>query len=172
MPWNFSFVLEGRLAGMAAPDRSRGGLRRVVSYLVEHGFGGIVSLTMRGLDERIVREAGLCSSHIPVVDFTAPSLEQMVALVAFVNKVAQQQRPTVIHCGAGIGRTGTALACYLVSDGAAPDAAMERIRELRPGSIETEDQEALVRRYGEWLSAHPEAAKLNNSAAARFRSEE
>ena len=172
MPWNFSFVLEGRLAGMAAPDRSREGLRRVVSFLAEQGFGGIVCLTMRGLDERIVREAGLRFFHIPVEDFTAPSLEQVAALVAFVNEVAQQQQPTVIHCGAGIGRTGTALACYLVSDGAAPDAAMERVRELRPGSIETEEQEALVRRYGEWLSAHPEAAKLNNSAAARFRSEE
>ena len=172
MPWNLSFVLEGRLAGMAAPDSSREGLRRVVSYLAEQGFGGIVSLTMRGLDERIVREAGLRSLHIPVVDFTAPSLEQMAALVTFVNEVTQQQRPTVIHCAAGIGRTGTALACYLVSDGATPEAAMERVRELRPGSIETADQEALVRRYGEWLATHPETTELNNSAAARFRSEE
>ena len=36
-------------------------------------------------------------------------------------------------------------AVYLVANGATADEAMVRVRELRPGSIETEDQEDAVR---------------------------
>jgi atypical dual specificity phosphatase len=58
-----------------------------------------------------------------------------------------------VHCGGGLGRTGTLLACYLVSaEGLPADAAIARVRAARPGSVETEDQEQAVRRYAERLN--------------------
>lgn len=50
-----------------------------------------------------------------------------------------------VHCALGFGRTGTMLACYLVKERrlAAGDAIAE-IRRLRPGSIETYEQEKAV----------------------------
>lgn len=50
-----------------------------------------------------------------------------------------------VHCALGFGRTGTMLACYLVKERrlAAGDAIAE-IRRLRPGSIETFEQEKAV----------------------------
>ncbi|KAG8509908.1 Dual specificity protein phosphatase 23 [Galemys pyrenaicus] len=50
-----------------------------------------------------------------------------------------------VHCALGLGRTGTMLACYLVKDrGLAAGDAIAEIRRLRPGSIETYDQEKAV----------------------------
>ena len=54
-----------------------------------------------------------------------------------------------VHCGAGLGRAGTLLAAYLVSQGCDAEEAMARVRRARPGSIETIEQEQAVREYAE-----------------------
>jgi atypical dual specificity phosphatase len=52
-----------------------------------------------------------------------------------------------VHCGAGLGRTGTLVACYLVAGGLSAEDAIAKVRRLRPGSIETAEQEAAVRTF-------------------------
>jgi hypothetical protein len=47
--------------------------------------------------------------------------------------------------------TGTMLACYLVHQGADADTAVERVRAIRPGSIETAEQFQAVRDYAATL---------------------
>ncbi len=51
----------------------------------------------------------------------------------------------LIHCRAGLGRTGTVAARLLVEHGLEPEAAILRVRQSRPGAIETAGQEAYVR---------------------------
>lgn len=72
-----------------------------------------------------------------------------------------------VHCKAGMGRTGTMLACYLVRfEGARPDEAIERVRAARPGSIETAEQERTVTEYYQFLQS-----LTNNSIWGRNFSE-
>jgi atypical dual specificity phosphatase len=52
-----------------------------------------------------------------------------------------------VHCGAGLGRTGAVLAAYFVARGMTANNAVGRVRRLRPGSIETDEQAEAVELY-------------------------
>ncbi len=52
-----------------------------------------------------------------------------------------------VHCGAGLGRTGTLIAAWLTTQGRTADEAIAEVRARRPGSIESEAQSAAVRTF-------------------------
>ena len=60
-------------------------------------------------------------------------------------------RSVVVHCLGGLGRSGTVAARLLVESGIDPEDAITRVRQSRPGAIETKAQEQYVRQKG-WLS--------------------
>ena len=57
-----------------------------------------------------------------------------------------------MHCGAGIGRTGTMIACYLVDKGFSAEEAIQLVRQARPGSIETREQEQVIHDLAQRMS--------------------
>jgi len=59
----------------------------------------------------------LIDLHEPIPDFAAPSPDQIDRIVGFMKTSISSRDRIGVPCGAGIGRTGTILACYLVSNG-------------------------------------------------------
>ena len=74
-------------------------------------------------------------------------MEQIEDFIAFAGRMRNEGKKIVVHCGAGIGRTGTMLACYLVSKGYTAEESIAEVRWKRPGSIETNEQVEIVYRY-------------------------
>jgi atypical dual specificity phosphatase len=140
---NFSYIIDHKLAGCGFPG-SYGDLRRDLEEIVNLGFGAIVSLTEESLEEALLAEFGIAYLHLPIPDFEAPTMEQIVQCVDFVKGALASGRKVLVHCWAGYGRTGTMLSCYLVSMGMSADEAIGKIRQTRFGSIETESQERMV----------------------------
>ena len=94
-----------------------------------------------------VNDAGLMVFHVPIIDMEAPSPEQLERCVSAIERAHQQQFGVAVHCTAGLGRTGTVLAAWFVSQGLSPQNAVARVRRLRPGSIETDEQERAIEEF-------------------------
>lgn len=73
------------------------------------------------------------------------SIRQIVMFIKEIRAIHEQGKSVVIYCRAGMGRTGAMLALWLVvAQGMNTQDAITMVRQLRPGSIETELQENLI----------------------------
>ena len=133
---NFSWLIDGEIAGSAAPMS-----RAELDYLRSQGVGAILRLAHPDKDDFVIEHAkvlasGLQDIQIPVEDFHAPTIEQIDMALSFIGEQLDQGRPVAVSCGAGCGRTGTILACYLVSRGYTAEDALTFLFRKRPCSDE------------------------------------
>ena len=146
-PSDFSWVIKGKLAGSARPENEA-----QLRWLKDNEIKAIVCLNKeRPLDDKQVRALGFEYLFIPVKDFGAPMLEDIAEFVEFTKDMIMHHMPVVVCCGAGIGRTGTMLAAYLVSLCASPDEALKEIQEKRGVGVESYAQREVVFEYARQL---------------------
>ncbi len=141
-PPGFSWVDQPRLAALSMP-RSTDDL----VWLRRHGIDVLVSLTEEPLTRSWVNDAGLLVVNVPVPDMEPPTDRQLDYVLETIRKAQASGMGVAVHCGAGLGRTGTVLAAYFVASGMPPGDAVEKVRNLRPGSVETAEQELAVERF-------------------------
>ena len=156
-PPGFSWVERPRLAALARP-RSGDDLR----WLRRNGIDVLVSLTEDPLPRSWVNDAGLFAVAVPVPDMESPTDRQLDHVLATIRKANASGMGVAVHCAAGLGRTGTVLAAYFVAAGLPARAALMRVRDLRPGSVETADQEWAVERYARRLAGPDTAPPSDN----------
>lgn len=118
---------------------------RALMALSVLGVRLLVNLHERPHDPASLERHGLRETHLAVKDFAAPSPFQIERGVEATRGALAASEAVAVHCGGGLGRTGTLLACYLVSsEGIAAREAILRVRSLRPGSVETRAQISAV----------------------------
>lgn len=145
LPRHFYWTLPGQLAGMGRP-----GLMQELDddlFAIAHaGVDLLVSLTEDPLPRTRLRPFGIVGRHFPVSDRGVPLMSETVSLCRELLQAIDSGQRVAVHCRAGLGRTGTILACLSVCRGQRAQDAISQLRRLAPGSIQTDIQESFVHR--------------------------
>ena len=144
-PDNFSWLIENKLAGSAVPTSID-----EVEWAVKQGIKSIVTIREEPLDENWIKDVNYL--HILSNDMGVPEFVDLGSAVDFIHRRITNNEPVMVHCLAGLGRTGTILACYLVKyQNMSADEAIQKVREERPGSIQSYPQEEIIFRFSKYL---------------------
>ena len=152
-PTNFSWVIDNKLAGSGTPMTSA-----QYNWLIKNKIKSIVTVREFPLPEKWLvdnEKETLINDYkfVYVKDYGVPTIEVLDNIVDYINtKITKEKKPLVVHCAAGKGRTGTVLAAYLLKlDNISSEAAIKKIRRLRPGSIQSKVQEEILHQYESFL---------------------
>lgn len=137
---NFSWVIKNQLAGCDLPQTNED-----FQTLYDKGIRAIVSLTGRAPSSPLIEKLFVDHIHIPIIDWGIPTNEKTIfRFIHFIEKLLPSN-PVVVHCFAGIGRTGLMLAVYFIwFEDMSGEEAIDYVRNLRYPSIETAEQESFL----------------------------
>lgn len=140
------------------------GAATVVSLIEDHEFE-MLGVPDLGLE---VRNRHMQWLHLPIRDVSVPDATFEGRWTVHGEALRSQLRyghDVLVHCRGGLGRSGTIAARLLVELGLEPSHAIEFVRSVRPGAIETLEQERHVRR----LTFVPEHQPSGEMEAVRDR---
>lgn len=148
------------LAGRYPGGKNEKDAERRMAALLDAGFDAFVDLTEPGELPPYTDYLPAAARYArrPIPDHGTPlAPEHMSEILAEIDSALREGRRVYVHCRAGIGRTGTVIACHLIESGLAADAALRRLNELWkqsdrsdtwPDIPETQEQMDYVRDWG------------------------
>jgi atypical dual specificity phosphatase len=152
-PTNFSWVIPEKLAGSGLPSSYDHLL-----WLVKNNIKNIITVREIPLPDAWINKINsinptLESYFLKTDDYNAPSVYELSQVVKYIDNQVNTNKPVVVHCAAGKGRTGTVLASYFMKkEGLDLNKAIKKIRALRPGSIQSKQQENTLNLFYNYIN--------------------
>jgi len=138
-PGGFHWLRPGELAGTPWPgliretDEDLTALQRV-------GVTALISLTEKPFDANTLAPYGISGHWLAIPDMHAPTLDESARLCANIADLLAQGECIALHCRAGLGRTGTMLAAYLIWEGQTAEEALRAVRSVEQRWVQSEVQ--------------------------------
>ena len=139
-PNGFRWVVPGLLAGTPQPGVVAP-IDHDLTLLVSAGITHLITLTETDMDQAALQRHHLKNTHLAIFDRKAPSTSQMHMLLVRMQRLMDAGEVLAVHCKAGLGRTGLVLAAWMIRDGGlSADAAVERLRKVHSGYVQSDEQ--------------------------------
>ena len=146
-PRGFLWIEEGRLAATPMPGVSAD-MDYDLDLLKNVGVTTLITLTEQDFPQDALARHGLKNVHLPIADRKAPTPAEMDMLVGRMRELMDNGKVLAVHCLAGLGRTGTILAAYLVKEkGMSAQGALNQIRRFNRQFVQSDDQEDFLTEY-------------------------
>lgn len=138
---DFNWIIPGKFLAFSGPhpkSKIENGYplhapEAYIPYFRKHNITTIVRLNKKMYDARRFTDSGFEHHDLFFVDGSTPN-DTIVR--KFLNICENAEGAVAVHCKAGLGRTGTLIACYMMKHyGLTAAEAIAWIRICRPGSI-------------------------------------
>lgn len=144
---------------------ARWGASAVVTLVEPHE---LAELGVADLGTQVVRRQ-MGWFHLPIADFNVPDVRFEAAWEKHgpsLRRLLVLGFDIVVHCKGGLGRAGMIAARLLVELGEGPEAAIAAVRHVRPGAIETREQERHVANCSSFAAPAPAPMQPDRQARA------
>jgi ADP-ribosyl-[dinitrogen reductase] hydrolase len=140
---NSYWVVPGRLlAGEYPASNVQAQTEERIERLLQAGIDTFVDLTVPGELPPYHPNLPMSTEYErrPIKDHGVPeNYQQMDEIVDIIADAMRRRRAVYVHCRAGIGRTGTTIACLLADGGLSAQAALEKLNLLWAQSARSYD---------------------------------
>lgn len=148
-PRGFFWVRPGSLGGTPRPgiidpvERDLEGLQRL-------GVTILVTLEETPtVDPALLAAAGIRSIQFPIPDMGVGDATATLDLCDELSRAMKAGEVVAVHCRAGLGRTGTLLACQLIAEGETARGALDAVRSINPRCVQSDAQLEFLRSFSE-----------------------
>ncbi len=151
------FGLPTKRFSLISPQLYLGGqyTKRGFQRILSQGFTAVVNMRETSIHKIIEDQPlGIHYLHLPTVDQTAPSLEDLIRGVRFIDQEIKAGGKVYVHCRAGEGRGPTMAAAYLIFTGLTLEDAVDSVRQVRSFIRPTAVQLDRLKELEKYLAEH------------------
>ena len=149
-PRGFLWLHKGKLAGTPLP-----GVFFELEYdlkaLQRVGITHLISTTTKPVSINKLEEYDIKGLAFPIEDMGVPTLDQAVEVCKYIEESIISGGIVAVHCRAGLGRTGTILALYLIWKNNDALSALEKVRTIEPRWVQSELQVNFLDEFSSFL---------------------
>lgn len=127
------------------------GITDVISLLDDEGYGYYENPETLA---DAYADFGIDMHMFPIKDFGTPSIEDAFQICKFIDSLISSGEKVLIHCSAGIGRTGLIISCYLYYKGLVkPGETVKENPLVSSIHAETHQQREFIKEFSEYVNS-------------------